>query len=194
MPSELQIEIAEIRKPTKQTTILKEEPKMKTLKTLTLMLIPMMLSGAAVAMAATSSSTVTINAAVDAKAKLELSASTLTFPNSDPDTVPSIPSNEGGVTVTAKANTSRGSTVTLTLVASDDLKSGSDTIDIGNITWTGSGAGFVNGTMNQTTPQTVASWSGSGNHTGTVTHVLANSWDYVAGNYSATATYTLTAP
>jgi hypothetical protein len=53
----------------------------------------------------------------------------------------------------------------------------------------------VAGTMSSTAPVTVASWNpGSGNHSGTITPFLANSWDYKTGSYSATATFTLTAP
>jgi len=144
--------------------------------------------------AASTTSSVTMSATVSATAKLSVSAATLTFPNADPDTTPSIAATEGAVTVTAKAKTSTGSTVTLTLLSGADLTSGTDTIAISNMTWTVSGAGFVAGTMNKTTAQTVASWTNSGNRTGTQTFALANSWSYPTGSFSATATYTLTAP
>jgi hypothetical protein len=98
------------------------------------------------------------------------------------------------VTITAKAKTSAGSTVTLTLLAGTDLTSGVDTIAISNMTWTVGGAGFVAGTMSMITAQPVASWTNSGNRTGTQTFALANSWSYPTGTFSATATYTLTAP
>ena len=144
--------------------------------------------------AATATSNVTVSATVSATAKLSLSTSTQSFPNSDPDTTPSIAATEGAITITAKGKTSTGSNITLTVVSGGDLTSGSDTIAISNITWTVSGAGFVAGTMNKTTAQSVGSWANSGSRTGTQTYALANSWSYPTGSYSATATYTLTAP
>jgi hypothetical protein len=144
--------------------------------------------------AVTATSTVTVSALVTATAKLSVSSATVSFPNADPDTTPSIPANEGAVTIVAKAKTSAGSTVSLTLLAGGDLVSGLDVIPISNITWTVAGAGFAAGTMNKTTAQTVASWTNSGNRTGTQNYALANQWSYATGSYSASATYTLTAP
>jgi hypothetical protein len=144
--------------------------------------------------AITTTATVTVSAVVSATAKLSLSSATVSFPNADPDTTPSIPSSEGAITVTAKAKTSSGATVSLTVLAADDLRSGSDAIAISNITWTVTGAGFAAGTMNRTTAQTVASWLNSGSRTGTQSYALANSWNYATGNYTTSATYTLTAP
>ena len=144
--------------------------------------------------AATTTSGVTISVAVSALAKLTLSAATVTFVNADPDTTSSITASEGAITITAKAKTATGASVTLTVLAANDLKSGTDTITINNVTWTASGTGFAAGTMNKTTAQSVASWTGSGNRIGTQTYALANSWNYPTGAYSATATYTLTAP
>ena len=144
--------------------------------------------------AATDTKNVTINATVSAVAQLTVSTATLTFPSADPDGTPSITATEGVVNITAKARTGAASQVTLTLKAATDLTSGTDTIAITNITWTVTGAGFVAGTMNRTTDQTVASWTGSGSRAGSQTFALANSWAYTAGSYSATATYTLTAP
>ena len=143
---------------------------------------------------ATDTKSLAVSATVSATAKLTVSATTLTFPNSDPDTVPSIAATEGVVNITAKSKTSAAGGVTLTILAGADLTSGTDTIAISNITWTVSGAGFAAGTMNKTTAQSVASWTGSGNRTGTQTYALANSWSYATGAYAATATYTLTAP
>ena len=144
--------------------------------------------------ATTDTKNLTINATVSAAAKLTVSTATLTFPSADPDGVPSIPATEGVVNITTKARTGAAATVTLTLKADADLTSGSDTIAVSNITWTAGGAGFVAGTMSATAQISVASWTGSGSRAGTQTFALANSWDYPAGNYSATAVYTLTAP
>jgi len=144
--------------------------------------------------AATATSNVTVAATVSATAKLSLSSSTVSFANADPDTTPSIAATEGAITITAKGKTSTGGNITLTLLAADDLKSGGDAIAISNVTWTASGAGFVAGTMNKATAQSVASWTNSGSRSGTQTYALANSWNYPTGTYAATATYTLTAP
>ena len=144
--------------------------------------------------AATATSNVTVAATVAASAKLTLGASTLTFPDADPETVPSINATEGAVSITAKARTSAAGAVTLTLLAGGDLTSGANTIAISNVTWTASGTGFVAGTMNKTTAQSVGSWTGSGTQTGTASFKLANSWNYATGSYTGSATYTLTAP
>ncbi len=144
--------------------------------------------------AATSPGNVSVTVTISAAAKLALSASTVTFANADPDTSPTIPASEGAISITAKAKTATGASVTLTVVAANDLQSGSDTIGITNVKWTAAGTGFTPGTMNKTTAQTVASWTGSGNRTGTQSYALTNNWSYPIGVFSTTATYTLTAP
>ena len=164
-----------------------------------LRLLVLLIAVAAVALvqplsAVTDTKPLTVSATVAATAKLTLTSATVTFPDADPDVTPSIPANEGAITVTAKAKTGAASPVTLTLLAATDLTSGSDTIAISNVTWTATGGGFVAGTMNNSVAQTVGSWTGSGNRTGTQSFVLANSWSYATGSYSAAATYTLTAP
>lgn len=136
----------------------------------------------------------TMTATINATAKLTLSGATLSFPAADPDTTPVIPAGSGPLTVTAKARTSVGSTVTLSVQASGNLKSGLDTIPVSNVSWTATGTGFVNGTLNATAAETVGSWLGSGSWSGTQSYVLSNSWSYAPGTYSATLTYTLTAP
>jgi hypothetical protein len=138
---------------------------------------------------------ITVGATVSATAKLSIASPSVTFANADPDTTPLITATEGAIAIEAKAKTSTGSTVTLTLLAASDLLgSGSDVIAISNITWLAGGTGFVAGTMSTSAAQTVASWTNSGNRSGTQTYRLANSWDYPVGSYSTTATYTLTAP
>jgi hypothetical protein len=152
---------------------------------------------AGTAWAATDSKTLTINATVAATAKLTLSAATISFPNADPDTVASIPSAPTTVTFTCMVKTGAASLATLTVLATGDLTNTAtppDTIAINNVTWTTSGAPFVVGTMNKTTAQPVASWTGSGNRTGTCSYFLANSWNYATGTYTASANYVLTAP
>ena len=106
----------------------------------------------------------------------------------------SIPATENPVNVTAKVKTGSASTATLTVLAAGDLTSGGDTIAITNVSWTATGTGFIAGTMSKTTAQSAGSWTGSGNRSGTFSYVLANSWSYATGTYTANATYTLTAP
>lgn len=144
--------------------------------------------------AASKTDTLTVSASVTARAKLTLSTSSMTFADADPDTTPSVPASGGALTITAKARTTLGSTVSLAVLASTDLQSGLDTIAVGNLTWTATGTGFVAGTMNRTTAQAVGSWVSSGIFTGTQTYALANSWNYSTGTYTTTLTYTLTAP
>jgi hypothetical protein len=152
------------------------------------------LAAAAPALAqSTATATVNVTVNVSARATLDLhGTSAVTFADADPDTTSSIAAP--AMTVDVKGRTSGGSNVTLTVISSQDLTSGADTIGIANLTWTSTGSGFAAGTMNKTTAQTVGSWAGSGTHSGAVTLKLANSWAYNAGAYSATLTYTLTAP
>ncbi len=145
--------------------------------------------------AAQSTATATVNVTVNVSARATLDlhgTNSVTFGDADPDTTASIAAS--AMTVDVKGRTSGGSNVTLTVVSNQDLTSGSDAIGIGNLTWTATGTGFAAGTMNKTTAQTVGTWAGSGTHSGTVTLKLANSWAYNAGAYTATLTYTLTAP
>jgi hypothetical protein len=134
---------------------------------------------------------VTVN--VNARAKLTLGTAAITWADADPDVTPTLSS--GAITVDVKARTSAGSSVALTVVASDDLKAGTNVITIDNLTWTGTGANFAaNGTSNKTTSQNVVSFTNSGSHSGTQTYSLPNSWSYATGAYTATLNYTLVAP
>jgi hypothetical protein len=144
--------------------------------------------------AASLSRTATATATVNAAAKLSLSSTTLAFPDADPDTTPNIPAAGGPITITAKARTTIGSTVTLAVQAANDLKSGLDTILATQMQWTSTGTGFVAGTMSRTAAQTVGLWTSSGSWTGSQTYTLLNSWNYATGTYSTTLTYTLSAP
>jgi hypothetical protein len=158
---------------------------------------PWLLLVAALAIAApagaqTASSTFSAN--LGGIAKLSFSSSTLSFPDADPDTVPLISAAGGAITITAKARASLAATVTLTVIAADDLRSGLDTIPASALTWIGSGAGFVNGTVSRATPQVVGSWTGSGIRTGTQTYRFQNSWSYRTGTYSVSLLYTLVSP
>ena len=136
----------------------------------------------------------TVNMAISARAKLTLGVNAINFADADPDTSPSISATENPVSVTAKVRTGASSIATLTHLASGDLTSGSNTIAISNVTWTATGSGFVAGTMNRTTAQSAGSWTGSGSYSGTFSYSIVNSWSYATGNYTASTTYTLTAP
>jgi hypothetical protein len=140
------------------------------------------------------SRTATATVTIGGLAKLTLSTTALAFPDADPDTVPAIPAAGGPITIAARARTTMGNLVTLVVQAGGDLRSGLDAIPATQLRWTAAGAGFVGGTMSHSTAQLVASWAGSGAWTGTQSYALVNSWNYPTGTYSATLTYTLTAP
>jgi hypothetical protein len=129
---------------------------------------------------------------VNSKARLTLSGS-VAFPDDDPDTSNPLISTTD-VSVSVKARTSASGNVTLTVLANGDLTSGTDVITVGNLTWTATGLSA--GTMAKAPATAVAlgSWTGSGNHSGTQTYGLVNSWSYVPGTYQTTINYTLTAP
>ena len=139
----------------------------------------------------TATGSLTVSATVAATASLTLGVGTISFPDANPDDVLSIPGNTA-LSIVAKGKTSTGSSVTLT-VAAPDLTSGTDTIAISNVTWTPTGAGFVAGTMSNVAT-TVGSWANSGNRSGSISFALANNWNYAVGNYTTTATFTLTPP
>ena len=141
---------------------------------------------------ATAPGTLNVSVTIAAKAKLTLGVASISFADADPDTTPTLTS--AGVPVDVKARASASGNVTLTVLASGDLVSGTSTIGIGSLTWTTLGAGFVAGTANRTTAQAVGSWTGSGNPTGMQVFTLPNSWTYSTGTYSVTLNYTLTAP
>ena len=143
---------------------------------------------------AAQSATSTFSANLGGIAKLSLSSTTLSFPDADPDTVPLIPAAGGAITITAKSRASLAATVTLTVMAADDLRSGLDTIPASTLTWIAAGPGFVDGTVSPTSPQVVGSWTGSGIRTGTQTYRFQNSWTYKTGTYSVSLLYTLVSP
>jgi len=144
--------------------------------------------------AATGTATLTINATVASRAEIALAPTTINFPDASPTTSASVPA-DNPVAVTARVRTGRTTAATLTVAAPTDLVTGSDTIPISNVSWTASGAPFIAGTMNKTTAQSAATFAnGSGLFSGTFNFVLANSWTYNTGSYTATVTYTLTAP
>ena len=129
---------------------------------------------------------------VGSRARLTLGAPGITFADADPTATPIM--NAGPVTVDVGARTTAGASVTLTVLASGDLSSGTSSIAINNLTWTASGTGFVAGTSDATTAQNVGAWTGSGVRSGSQSFLLPNSWSYVPGTYTAVLNYTLTVP
>ena len=140
------------------------------------------------------SRTFTLSVNLAARAKLEFGSLALSFLDSNPDIVPSVPANVNPLSVTSSTRTGSSLTTTLTCLASGDLTSGSNTIPIGNMSWTATGSGYVAGTMSEATGQAAGSWTASGKRTGTFSYFLASSWLYATGVYSTTITYTLTGP
>ena len=161
-----------------------------------LFLLPMLWCAAAVDAAAQSALTVptTLSSNVTSLARISLSTNSLSFPDADPDTVPQVPSTTGPLTITARARASRNGLVTLTVQASDDLRSGVSVLPASSITWTATGSGYVRGTLSRTAPQLVGSWTGSGVRVGTQDFRFQNSWMHAPGTYTVTLIYTLTAP
>lgn len=156
--------------------------------------IPLVLSLAVSLDAPAQSVSATLSASMPPLARLSLSSNSLSFPDADPDLVPQVPASGGPITITAKARAANNGLVTLTVQASDDLRSGVYVLPATLITWTGSGPGFVNGTLSRTTAQVVGTWLGSGVHTGTQAFRFENRWTHPAGIYSVTLIYTLSSP
>lgn len=126
---------------------------------------------------------------------LSLSSTSIPFASADPDTTPFIDAPVLIVDYRVRGNW--GSNWAMTVIASGDLSSGAATIPISAITWTATPAPpFSNGTMSATIAQTLASGSNNVNPAddGFVVFRLANSWSYDTGTYTATFTFTLTAP
>ena len=129
--------------------------------------------------------------------RLDLSVSPLTisFPSSDPDTVPIVSSVPAQITYRVRQNNNEA--WTLTVLAMGDLISGLSTVDISNVSWIATPAPpFQNGTLSKTVAQRLAAGVGNINPTATgqITFRLANSWTYTAGLYTQTLVFTLSTP
>jgi hypothetical protein len=125
---------------------------------------------------------------------LTLDRNAMNFPDSDPDSVPSVPASENPMTIGVKVTGNPGGNWKLEVLASGDLVSGSHTIPIQNVSWTAQPSPFIDGKLSRTTQQVVASGSGNFNSNGTIRFYFQNSWNYYTGNYSQVIIYTLTAP
>ncbi len=153
--------------------------------------------------AASATQDVIIKATVSARATLSFTGlgagNSINFADADPGTITSIGANENGAaTCICKVRTGSTSNPTLTCKAADDLKN-ADTgvIPISKVTWTAASP-FINGTMGKTDQTVSATWTSSGIYQGPLNYYLNNSspdaWGWPTGSYSATVTYTLTAP
>lgn len=147
-----------------------------------------------VSAAPSTTDTATLSAQVNiaAKAKLSLDTARLTFPDADPSGG-AVPADQA-VNVSASARTSAKGAVTLTVKAGSDLLSGSDTIPASAISWRSASPGFLSAGTIDTVDQTVANWTGSGQHNGTLTFSFANGWQYPVGTYNANLIFTLSSP
>jgi hypothetical protein len=119
----------------------------------------------------------------------------ISFADADPDTTASI--TAANVVVNYRVTGNAGGNWRITVISGTDLTSGGASIPISNVTWTATPAPpFQPGTMSTTVQQTMAAGTGNVNstRTGTVVFRLANSWSYNVGAYTATFTFTLTAP
>lgn len=179
----------------KKTPVWKISGKLISPLSLVITLVCLIASGLPLS-ANAGSSTVTTNAdaEIPSSAQLTISPASINFGNANPGAVQTIQANENPVSVTANAQIGETSLAMLTVLAVGDLVSGNDGIPIENVTWTATGTGFVPGTMNKTSPVSAGSWQGPGEHAGTFSFFMGNSWTYATGNYTQTVTYTLTAP
>jgi hypothetical protein len=126
---------------------------------------------------------------------LSINPTTITFPSTNPDTMPTVSSVP--VQVTYRIRQNGNSPWTMTVRALGDLNSGPSSIDISNVTWVATPAPpFQNGTLSRTVAQRLASGTGNINpaRQGQITFRLANSWNYDAGVYTQVLFFTLTAP
>ena len=140
----------------------------------------------------TASATLSLN--LGSHARVALAATTLMFPDADPDLVPSVTAVPQSIEITAKSRTPRNAQVSLTLQAADDLRSGVNTLPASLIRWAATGSGFVPGTLNRASAQTVATWTGSGVRSGSLSFAFENKWTHPPGIYSVTLIYTMSTP
>jgi hypothetical protein len=126
---------------------------------------------------------------------LTISPLLVTFPTTDPDMAPVLSAPPMTVQYRVRGNGNRP--WLLTVQASGDLISGLSQIPASAVAWVATPAPpFRAGTMSSTQAQTLAAGNGNVNPTttGTVTFQLTNSWNYDAGLYLQTLTFTLSTP
>jgi hypothetical protein len=118
---------------------------------------------------------------------------TLTYDLSpDPTSSPTVAASPASFDVNVTTDDVAG--WVLTIEASNTyLDMATRSINCNNISWTATGTGYRNGILSGVSAQTVGQAAGSGSWTGSLSFVMANQWTYVAGSYSDTIVYTLTA-
>ncbi len=149
---------------------------------------------------AQSTQDVTFQADLLAWYDINISQTTITFT----DQVPPVQPNPGTATLTGNPNPVNvrvfaivlpSSSLQLTVRANGDLTKGvGSDIPISAISWTVTGSGYQAGTMSTSTDITSGQWTGSilHWHAGTFTYLFARDYaNQEPGNYTATATYTL---
>lgn len=145
-------------------------------------------------LAASVNQTLNLSAQVNSRAKIVLNVNAINFVDFVGDHWDVIPANENPVAISASARAGNSSIITLTFLASGDLRSTHRTIPISQITWTATGSGYQNGTMSRTTPRTVGTWTGAGSHTGALSFFFDVRPSDQTGDYTSNGTFTLTAP
>jgi len=138
----------------------------------------------------------TVNATVASRYKLELTSNSVTFTRTEnPQTGPLISQNEGAISVTVKATTSRSGslpkTYYLRIQATGNLtdSSSGNTISAGAVSWTATGSGFVSsGVLSSTSNQLLGSWNSSGSNSGTIKFSFQDNANYAPGTYRLTVT------
>lgn len=142
--------------------------------------------------AATATATLSVNFSLNAQATLTLSPISIHFVGADADLFPTLSTTEGLVHVTVKITNGSAQTGHLTCTANGpNLVSGTDLIPIEKVSWIGTGAGFVNGTLSDVAAVPVGSGMGPGIYEGNLDFRMVNSWAYASGSYSQTVLFTL---
>ncbi|MFC1572511.1 hypothetical protein ACFL6M_02820 [Candidatus Eisenbacteria bacterium] len=117
----------------------------------------------------------------------------VSFPDVDPDLRPQL--GPESILIWVRVMGSWGSPWVLTLTADSDLLSGPDVIPASSISWTAMPSPpFRGGVLSTTMPVVVASGVSPMSRIARFSFYLQNSWSYNVGNYSGTATYTLSSP
>ena len=115
------------------------------------------------------------------------------FADASPDQFPTLGPQSVGLEV--KAVGKRNIPWTLTLIANSDFQSGPDVIPITVVSWTAfPSPPYQGGTLSTVVPKLISSGLSHDHDTATFEFFMQNSWSYNAGNYSSTATFTLSAP
>jgi hypothetical protein len=115
----------------------------------------------------------------------------INFRAADPDQEPVIPADSPLIVEVSSTLTRDWK---LTLIANGNLVGGAEaSIPIQNVKWTATPSPpFLSGILSFSKPQLVASGHGKKEIIGELNFFLNNSWDYQAGDYSQTLSFTLT--